>query len=838
MKAADVFRLARLVFLGAWTQNRGRLALTLLAVALGVALGAAVRLINHSAATELTAAVRALSGDADVVVRGPRSGMSEDLYPRLARRDQVTAISPALELDAKLADPPGSLRIIGLDPLRALTLQPTLLGDATDRIVDLLQPDTVMISAAAAQRLGRGAGDSLQVQAGLRVITLKIIAVLPVNDALRQPLAVMDIAAVQWAFDQLGLISRIDLRLRSGTDVTAFLAALNRELPAGVVAAEGEMAAQQSLALSRAYRVNLDMLALVSLFTGAILVFSTQTLSLLRRRTHFALLRVLGLSSKMLGMLLLGEALLIGIVGSALGIALGVAAAHVGLAQAGSDLGAGFFAGAVVRAAIDPFALGVMALCGIVTCVLAGMVPALDAVKSPPAPALRAGDEQRVLGRLPRYLPGVVFALGGGVLALAPPIDGLPYLGYAAIACLLIAGLLFMPAYARAALRSWPPPAAPSLWLALQQLRGAPGYAGISLAAILASFSLTVAMLVMIHSFRASLEDWLHTMLPADVYARAGPGTSAWIDIETQARIQGLPGVARVAFSRYEALQLDARHPPVTLIARDLDPRQPEALPLVTPQRLPSDSTVPVWISEAVRALHGVDVGQRMTLPLAGRSVEVTVAGVWRDYIRLGGAVLISRADYVRLTGDQRTNEAWIWLAPGAEPSAAIERLRTQLDLGSALELRGPGTLRRISLATFDRTFAVTYALQLVAVLIGLFGISVSASAQAIARRREFGMLHHVGMARRQIGLALAFEGGLLGTLGAAAGMLVGGIMSLVLIHVINRQSFYWSMELAVPWPALLALAALLVVCSALTAAISARRALGEDVVRAVREDW
>ena len=426
----------------------------------------------------------------------------------------------------------------------------------------------------------------------------------------------------------------------------------------------------------------------------------------------------------------------------------------------------------------------------------------------------------------------------GVALAFAPSIDGLPYLGYAAIACFLIAGLLFMPAYARGMLALWPLPTTPSLRLGLQQLRGAPGYAGISLAAILASFSLTVAMLVMIHSFRDSLGSWLHTMLPADVYARAGPGTSAWIDPEAQSQMQRTPGVARVAFARHETLQLDAQRPPVTLIARDLDPRKPDALPLVTPQKLPADDSVPVWISEAMRDLYELRVGQRFNVPLAGREVEVTVAGVWRDYVRLGGAVLMPRADYIRLTQDRRANEAWIWLAPGSNSNDSIEGLRTGLGAGPAIELRDPGTIRRISLATFDRTFAVTYALQLVAVSIGLFGISVGASAQALARRREFGMLHHVGMTRGQIGLTLAFEGGLLGGLGAVAGMIVGAIMSLVLIHVINRQSFHWSMDLAIPWPALMALAALLILCSALTSALSAQRALSNDVVRSVREDW
>jgi putative ABC transport system permease protein len=838
MNRPDQRALACMLLWGAWSQNRGRLVLTVLAIALGVALAAAVHLINYSARSELLSAVRGLSGTADVAIRGPRSGFSEALYPQLAHRPEVAVVSPVIETEVKLADAPGTLRILGIDPFRALGLQPTLLGDATDRITDLMLPNTALLTTAAAKQLGLNQGDELKVQAGMRTVNLRILGVLPVNDVLRQPLALMDIASAQWAFEQLGTISRLDLRLRPGISVSAFLERVSAALPSGVIAAESPVAAEQSLALSRAYQVNLNMLALVSLFTGAVLVLSTQTLSMLRRRTHFALLRALGLPQALLTRLLLLESVFVGLLGAALGIALGIVLARLGIAYAGGDLGAGFFSGIVARAWIDPLGLATIALCGVGASVLGGAAPALEAGKAPPASALRAGDEQKMLQRLPRSGPGLCVLLLGAVLALLPPIDGLPLFGYAAIACFLIAGILLMPAYARLALRLIPLPNDPSSRLALQQLRGAPGFAGISLAATLASFSLTVAMLVMIHSFRDSLDHWLQTVLPADLYARAGSVASTWIDPETQRRIQATHGIRRVVFSRQDALQLDPRKPLVTLIARDLDPARPEALPLRAPQRLPTDGKIPVWISEAMHDLYALQLGQRFMLPLGGAAVEVTVAGIWRDYVRQGGTVLIARTEYMRLTGDTRANEAWIWLAADVTSIDAMRRLREQLGSGSQLELREPGLIRQLSLAAFDRTFAVTYALQVVAVLIGLFGISVGASAQAVARRREFGMLHHVGMTRKQIGLTLAFEGGMLGTLGVVAGLIVGGVMSLVLIHVINRQSFHWSMEFDVPWQPLLALSLILIACSALTSAISARRALGEDVVRAVKEDW
>jgi putative ABC transport system permease protein len=236
--------------------------------------------------------------------------------------------------------------------------------------------------------------------------------------------------------------------------------------------------------------------------------------------------------------------------------------------------------------------------------------------------------------------------------------------------------------------------------------------------------------------------------------------------------------------------------------------------------------------------LYGYAVGQVVELPLAGRLERFTVAGIWRDYARQHGSVIVERELYAGLTGDRDSNDAALYLAPGASPAAIEQTLRATLPGGDHLEFGAPGTIRARSLNVFDRTFAVTYALEAVAVLIGLFGLSSSFGALVLARSREFGMLRHVGMTRRQIGAMLAAEGALVSALGLALGLALGWVISLVLIHVVNRQSFHWSMELHPPWGLLTMLAAALLLLATLTALASGRRALGVDVVRAVREDW
>jgi putative ABC transport system permease protein len=235
--------------------------------------------------------------------------------------------------------------------------------------------------------------------------------------------------------------------------------------------------------------------------------------------------------------------------------------------------------------------------------------------------------------------------------------------------------------------------------------------------------------------------------------------------------------------------------------------------------------------------LYGLSVGQVISIPLQSRNHAVQVAGVFRDYARQHGALLMERSDYLALTGDRRLNDASIWLAAGATAADAMDALR-RLPGGSQLEMAAPGEIRQLSLRIFDRSFAVTYAMEAVAMLVGLFGLSSSLGAIVLARRREFGVLRHLGVTRAQLRAMLAAEGGLLSLVGALGGLGAGGAISLVLVYVVNRQSFNWSMELHPPYLFLFLQTLVLVVLSVLTAIVAGREAMGLGPVRSVKEDW
>lgn len=830
--------LAAALFAGPLWQSKGRLVLSLGAIALGVALGFAVQLVNRSAINEFAQAVQTLSGLADLEVRGPRAGFDESLYPRLARLPEIAVASPVVEVEARIAGRRESLRVLGLDVFRAARVQPELVATETEDFLDVFRRDAILLSPLAADRLGVQRGDAIALQSGLAEVRFRVAGIV---SAERASVAVMDIAAAQEHFDRLGRLNRLDLRLRPGVDIEAFRARLAAELPPGVQVERPATNVQRSASLTRAYRVNLNVLALVALFTGGLLVFSTQALAVVRRRGELALLRVLGLRRRALVGLLLGEALLAGSVGAALGLAGGFALAQAILQFVGADLGAGMFRAVRPALALDASSAGIFFALGVGVALAGSLFPALEAARTPPAAALKAGDEQRVFERLTPAWPGLaVMALGAGG-TLLPPVGGLPVFGYIAIALLLIGAIMLMPRAAVLFYAALPAARTPALHLAVAQLRGAPGQSMLSLATIVASVSLLVSMAIMVASFRTSLDVWLDHVLPADLYLRTtGTGDSGFLTPADQKRIAGVPGVRRVDFLRAQNVLLAADKAPVSLLARDIEPDDPgRQLPFVSgPLKPAADAPPPVWVTEAVADLYGFTTGRVVELPIAGRLERFTVAGVWRDYGRTWGAIMMRRDLYVGLTGDRNANDAALWLAPGATPAAVKAALRSSVPGGEQLEIAEPGEIRRLSLQAFDRTFAVTYALELVALVIGLTGLSSSFGALVLARRREFGMLRHLGVTRRQIGAMLAVEGMLVSALGLAVGLALGWLISLVLVRVVNPQSFHWTMDLAIPWGPLALFAAVMLGLASLTALASARQAMSDDAARAVREDW
>jgi putative ABC transport system permease protein len=870
------------------------------AIMLGVALAFAVHLINASALSEFSSAVRTVNGQPDIELRAASGNMDESLYARVAQHPSVEVASPVLEVSTYELDEMGdkqAIKVLGLDALVAARVSPALLPlpderpRAGDARFTMFSADAVYLNAAASKFKRFYPKDPLKpftvkLVTGLRTAQLTAVGTVAAGGG---ALAVMDIGAAQDLFGLQGQLSRIDLRLAPGADKPALLREL--ALPANVQALAPGDAEQRIGNLSRAYRVNMTVLALVALFTGAFLVFSVLSLSVAKRAQQMALLGVLGLTARQRLQLVLMEATALGMVGSALGIALGTGLAALAMGLLGGDLGGGYFAGTAPSLQWSTLAAVVYGALGIAAAVVGAWWPARAAQSLPLAQTLKG------LGATARRGKGVLIALflvaAGATLVWAPVVFGIPLGAYVAIGLLLVGGIgLLPPLVALAYDRIAPYVATRALpMLAIERARRVRETAAVAVSGVVAALSLAVALTVMVASFRTSVMQWLDVVLPAPLYVRTATTSAAGqvlnFSAEQVQAIRALPGVERVAGIRTVQMQLDPALPSVMLVARSLDDPAKD-LPMVGSPVPPSSGVphdaVPLYVSEAMVDLYGAQLGQlfKPNLPLAQQNIagaatnsivipSYYVAGVWRDYARQFGAVAIDQLTYVRITGDAKVNDLAVWPSAAANGREVQERIRSyigsqfvnpagntnpsaanagaanagadatqdiQAAVGKLVEFASADEIRAISLKIFDRSFAVTYWLQAVAIAIGLFGVAASFSAQVLARRKEFGLLAHLGLTRRQILQVVASEGAAWTAIGSVAGCALGLVVSTILVHVVNPQSFHWTMDLTVPWLRLGLLCAAVVAAGTITAWLAGRAAAGKDAVLAVKEDW
>jgi putative ABC transport system permease protein len=582
-----------------------------------------------------------------------------------------------------------------------------------------------------------------------------------------------------------------------------------------------------------------------------------------RRTQQLALLAVLGLTGGQRLRLVLIEAGALGMLGSAFGLALGTGLATLALQLLGADLGGGYFTGSTPQLQWSGSAALVFGSLGVAAALLGAWAPARQAQRLAPAQALKGLGSAATDSRAAKW--GLGLLLLGVALALLPPVAGIPLAAYGSVACLLLGGVATLPAWVGWLLDRVAPWVEhhPLALLAVERARRVRESAAVAVSGVVAALSLAVALTVMVASFRHSVTQWLDVVLPADLYVRtagsASASDTAYFDPRLVSAAAQLQGVARVSTQRSLALTLDPSQPPVTLLVRPLRDAVPGelTLPLVgNPLPVPP-GRVGVYVSEAMVDLYGARLGEdfpqlmQSIRPLAlintAQEAPLFVAGVWRDYARQFGTVALDTTDFARWNPDVRVNDLSLWLTDKAEVSAVEDQLRALANQlantpdGTAAQLLEFGSARQIratSLQIFDRSFAVTYWLQAVAIGIGLFGVAASFSAQVLARRKEFGLLVHLGLTRRQILQVVAFEGAAWSALGTLAGIGLGLAVAVVLVKVVNPQSFHWTMELSLPWARLLALGAAVVLAGTATAWLAGSAAASRDAVLAVKEDW
>ena len=842
--------------------HKGRHIAALFAVAAGIALAVAIHTVNQSAISEFQAATAKINGNAQLQIRGNLKTFNEATYPLVATWPGVAQASPVLEVDTLLVKPatalvnnsqaqqqtkPSRIRLIGIDLFRAALVTPALLPKLANNAAQSESP-TAIFSEDAVFTAASYVGDahSMIVQGPVGVIKLSIKGTVALTDANS---AVMDIASMQQNFGLLGQLSRIDLSLLDGVNVTSLQTQLQAALPPDVRVVLPSEEAQRASNMSRAYRVNLTVLAMVALVSGGMIVFSALGAGVLQQWPHIALISLLGASRRFVMATVLIQGIFLGTIGTLFGLILGYGLAAVLLYSIGSDLGGGYFSGKPTWPSIGYTDLALFSLLGITCGILAAWLPARSALAARSADALKPGHGERSLGAMPSVKPAVVIGALGLALAFAPAINELPLAGYAAIACWLFAGVAAVPWLVSNSL-AWLAKTLgnqiwrfPSLWLALHRTGQSPGLAINAIAAVVASLALVTAMTVMVSSFRGSVTQWLDQILPADLYARLPASNLAGFTTEDQAKLSALPIIARAEFLRVFDVNLNNQRAAVSVLVRNIDHQTPTTvLPIIgNTMKVNSQAAnaLPrIYISEACATLFDLTIGKTLALPLGERTHQVLVAGIWRDYARQTGAISMDKRDYQLMTGDTTANDAALWIKQGVD-QIQINSALTNLQFGGrTLEWRSAKEIRDLSLTIFDRSFAVTYALEAAAIIVALIGVAASFGAQALSRQKEFAVLAHLGGSRQLMDRQLALEGGLLTLGGSVWGACVGLLMSLVLIHRVNPQSFYWTMDLTIHWMPIVLGISVVSLCAALCALWAGRRALAGGVLHSVRQDW
>lgn len=820
----------------------------LAAIALGVAMVVAVHLVNRSALEGFSEGVRSLAGKSDLTLTASQGHLPEEWLRRLRAMPEVRAAWPALQLKFPMgvADDARTVTLLGLDLLNDGGLRDVYRpaessqGGPTGGM-RLFDQGAVVLGAGLARDLGVSIGDTLQLPYGARELPLTVVTELQADSAWDQG-AIMDIAVAQWTFERVGELDRIDLLLQQGVDATRFAERLRAEFGEPLAVGDSNSSRHQLEGMTRSYRVNLNVLSGVGLLTAGFMVWSLTGLSLRRRRAGFALLRSLGMSRPMLAALLVLEAIGLGLLGSAIGLALGVALAWAGVALLGGDLGAGYFQQATLALWWDTPTLLFYLLLGTAVALAATLTPLWDNLRELGGAGMQRGAAERGQ-RMPlrrRMLLVTASLAAAGIASQLPPWQGLPLAGYLALMLVLLASVLAMPPLVGLLARVLRPP--PRQWLAamaLAELRGAAARAVSGASAIMVSFALVVAMATLVFSFRGTLLGWLDRVLVADVYIAAGRGSQSALDDARIAAVADWPEVGLLGRARQLSLQQgdDPEAAPVHLQGRDL--RQPELRPdwpLLDGAWVSGDGFDDVvYVSEVFAGRFDVEVGDRIEWRFApGQPLEV--AGIFRDYAFQWGQVLVDLQTYQRVSGDQRIDDLAL-TAAGGDIDALEQRASREFGSQQGVTVNMASALRQVSLEVFDRSFALTYVLVFVALAVGLFGIVNAQAVQGPERREQLATLALLGMPAGAGPRLLAIEGGLIGLAGALQGLLSGLLMALLLIHVVNRQSFGWGIDSQFPWLAIAVVMAVVVLLSYALSWLQGRRLATVNPVAALREE-
>jgi len=814
-----------------------QIGLSILGVALGVAVVVAIDLANTSASRAFTLSTEAVTGRTTHQIVGGAQGLDEALYRDLVTRGVVASAAPIVEGYVSPADAEvGPLLVFGIDPFaengfRAFLAPASTQG--TDLLPLLSEPGTGLVARQTAERAGVELGDVLGIVVSGQQRQVRIIGLLePEDEAGRRALdglLLTDIATAQELLGRLGRLSRVDLLLGEGEAGDAAAERIAAQLPDGVDVVRPAQRTEAIEQLSRAFETNLVALSLLALVVGMFLIYNTVTFSVVQRRGLLGTLRCMGVSRREIFGLVLGEALLLGAVGSAAGVLLGIVLGRglvVLVTQTINDL---YFTVTVRGIFITGATLAKGVLLGLGATFLAAAVPAMEASFTPPRTVLRRSSvEERIRRALPPVtgLGIALLAAGGGILLL--PTRWL-WVSFAGLFCLVFGCALLTPGVTLVLMTALRPLGGRVFGLlgrmAARDVVAALSRTSVAIAALMIAMSVTVGVGIMVGSFRNTVVAWLESSLQDDIYI-SPPGLAAnrvdaALDPQVVESIATTPGVERSI--RLSNTQARSGERIVNVIGVELDESGREAYTLVSGSR-----------DESWRALQagGVLVSEplayRFGIPSSGGTLELEteagpqtfpVAGIYYDYSSDQGVVIMPLERFRALWNDDRISSMSLTVAAGSDVDSVIEAVRARVSQQQEVVVQSNRGLREGTLEIFDRTFAITSVLQLLATVIAFVGVLSALMALQLERARELGVMRANGLTPRQLWGVVLGQTGLMGFTAGLLSLPVGVLVAFVLVYVINRRSFGWTLRIEYP-PQIFIQAVLLALLAALLAGI------------------
>ncbi|MBS0657653.1 MAG: ABC transporter permease [Verrucomicrobia bacterium] len=828
--------------------------LNVLSVALGVAVFLAIQIANHSATRSFNAGIDLVAGKANLEARGGGDGFDETVYPRLARAPGVRAATPLVEGYLTLPDHPGEyLQLLGLDPFTQGPFATFAVQDARGGDLDiepwLGRRDSLALSEEMAARLRLQIGDRLRVAAGGRTHELVVRFLLRLKESpagTNTRVAAMDIA---WAQELLGRgarISAVQLLLDDPDRAPEWAERLAPLVPADVQILAPAQRSNQVQRMLAGFQLNLTALSMVSLLVGMFLIYNTIAASVVRRRAEVGILRALGASRAEVQALFLGEAALFGVLGIGLGILGGFLLAGTLVRAVATTISSLYLSLSIEAWHVTPGLLALAFGFGLLSVLAAAWIPAREGARLDPIRALSLGTTlERQHLALPRWTwAGFASLLVAALASSLALTTGPALLGFGSALFVVVGFACFAPWLTRVGGRL-----AASLSrgrillrLAAQNLGRSLQRNAITVAALMAAIAMMGGVSIMIHAFRRTVEVWITRTVAADIYVTPAANESAGTRVFTPAALieaaAKLPGVERVDTFRELGVTVRGERTTLAVVAGS----KRDNLTFIGPgsdrarqARLFEAGTV--LVSEPFARRFKLWENDRVPIPTPAGVIEFVIGGVYFDYSRDSGVIMMARENFDRHWQDPRVFSFALFVRPDVSLEAVADEMRAlAAPLGRFL-VYSNRSLRERVFEIFDQTFQVTYVLRLIAVLVAVAGIFLGLTTLVAEREREIGVLRAVGASVGQIRALVLAESGLIGLVASALGVVAGLVLSFVLTFVINKAFFGWTIQLTVPWAQVLATPLWIVPAALLAGWLPAQRAARTPIASAVRAE-